>query len=157
MVEETYFDHVVVANGHYSTPNIPDFEWLDKFKGRVVHSHEFRDGAEYKGQNVIVIGSSLSAEDLASQLYKFGANKIILSHRKKTPIFESWPKGIEERPMIAEVDGKTVKFGNGDQGEYDAILLCTGYKNRYAFLDDSLTLEAKNDFWLNNLGNGVMS
>ena len=36
------FDHVVVASGHYSVPNVPDFPGIAKFRGRVFHAHDFR-------------------------------------------------------------------------------------------------------------------
>ena len=37
------FDHVVVASGHFSMPNVPYFEGFATFNGRVLHSHDFRD------------------------------------------------------------------------------------------------------------------
>ena len=69
MPEET-FDYVVVANGHFSTPNIPEFPGIGGFPGRVMHSHDFRDAREFAGKKVLLIGSSYSAEDLAMQCIK---------------------------------------------------------------------------------------
>ena len=42
------FDHVVVATGHFSTQNVPHFDGLDRFNGRVLHAHDFRDAVEFK-------------------------------------------------------------------------------------------------------------
>lgn len=42
------FDHVVVATGHFSTPNVPFFKGLETFKGRFLHSHDVRDVVEFK-------------------------------------------------------------------------------------------------------------
>ena len=39
------FDYVVVASGHYSTPNVPEFHGLTNFHGRVIHSHDYRYAA----------------------------------------------------------------------------------------------------------------
>ena len=50
-----YFSHVVVAIGHFSVPEIPSFEGMDEFPGRIVHSHEFRDAQEYVGQSVLIL------------------------------------------------------------------------------------------------------
>ena len=36
------FDQVIVASGHFSTPNMPSFPGIDSFPGRVFHSHDFR-------------------------------------------------------------------------------------------------------------------
>ena len=35
------FDNVVVASGHFSTPNIPEFPGFAKFSGRILHAHDF--------------------------------------------------------------------------------------------------------------------
>ena len=67
------FDRVVVATGHFSTPNVPYFDGLEKFPGRVMHSHDFRSADEFKGKHVLVIGGSYSAEDIGIQCYKYGA------------------------------------------------------------------------------------
>lgn len=42
------FDYVVVANGHFSTPNVPEFPGIQDFQGSVLHSHDFRSGTAYK-------------------------------------------------------------------------------------------------------------
>ncbi len=44
------FDYVVVASGHFSTPNVPYFEGVKTFNGRVLHAHDFRDAAGVQGQ-----------------------------------------------------------------------------------------------------------
>ncbi|HXD28611.1 MAG TPA: NAD(P)/FAD-dependent oxidoreductase, partial [Arthrobacter sp.] len=51
------FDKVIVATGHFSTPNMPSFEGFDRFPGRIMHSHDFRDAQEFAGQRLLVIGS----------------------------------------------------------------------------------------------------
>lgn len=48
---DTYqFDAVVVCNGHYSTPDWPKMKGYDDFKGRQIHSHDYRCSAPYKGE-----------------------------------------------------------------------------------------------------------
>lgn len=46
--ETEEFDYVIVATGHFSTPNMPYFEGLEEFPGRVMHAHDFRDALEFK-------------------------------------------------------------------------------------------------------------
>ena len=52
------FDHVVVASGHFSTPNVPYFEGFETFNGRVLHAHDFRDAMEFKDKDILIIGTS---------------------------------------------------------------------------------------------------
>jgi cation diffusion facilitator CzcD-associated flavoprotein CzcO len=51
------FDHVIVATGHFSTPNAPSYPGFDLFPGRILHAHDFRDAAEFKGKDVLLIGA----------------------------------------------------------------------------------------------------
>jgi trimethylamine monooxygenase len=67
------FDYVVVASGHFSTPNVPYFEGVKTFNGRVLHAHDFRDALEFKDKDVLIVGRSYSAEDIGSQCWKYGA------------------------------------------------------------------------------------
>lgn len=75
------FNHVIVASGHFSTPNVPEFPGFDSFNGRVLHAHDFRDAMEFAGKDILLIGTSYSAEDIGSQCWKYGAKSITVSHR----------------------------------------------------------------------------
>ena len=50
------FDYVVVSSGHFSVPFIPEYEGMNSFPGRIMHSHDFRDAEEFRGKDVIVLG-----------------------------------------------------------------------------------------------------
>ncbi len=84
------FDYVVVASGHFSTPNVPEYEGFSHFNGRMLHAHDFRDALEFKGKDILVVGSSYSAEDIGSQCYKYGAKSITSSYRTASMGFK-WP------------------------------------------------------------------
>ena len=50
-------------------PHDPHFKGEESFKGKYIHAHDFIDGKLYKGQRVLCIGGSYSAEDIALQVY----------------------------------------------------------------------------------------
>ncbi|CAF1031277.1 unnamed protein product [Adineta steineri] len=136
------FDRVIVANGHYQMPNMIDIDGLDQFSGRVIHSHEFRGADEFKNQNLLIIGSSFSADDIAVQCYKFGAKSITVSCRQK-PIGYKWPSEIKDAAMITRIDGQTAHFNDGASVDnIDAIIICTGYRHSYPFMSRRLCLQA---------------
>ena len=56
--------------GHFSTPNVPEWPGFNKFEGRILHAHDFRDATEFSGKDILVVGTSYSAEDIALQCYK---------------------------------------------------------------------------------------
>jgi trimethylamine monooxygenase len=149
------FDFVVVASGHFSTPNVPSFEGFDSFNGRVLHAHDFRDAREFSGKNVLLIGTSYSAEDIGSQCWKYGSATITVSYRTK-PMGFKWPANWEERPLLQRVEGHTAYFKDGSSKEVDAIILCTGYVHHFPFLGDDLRLKTNNRLWPLGLYKGVV-
>lgn len=148
------YDYVVVATGHFSTPNVPYFEGFEHFPGRILHAHDFRDACEFEGKNLLLVGSSYSAEDIATQCYKYGAKSITISYRSAALGFD-WPENFSERPLLTKVEGKTAHFVDGSTCEVDAIILCTGYQHHFPFLPDELRLETNNRMYPGSLYKGV--
>lgn len=148
------FDVVIVANGHFSVPNVPAFPGIDKFPGRVLHAHDFRSADEFAGKNVLLVGSSYSAEDIGVQCYKYGARSITFSYRTR-PMGFHWPDGFEERPLLQKLSGRTASFKDGSTKEVDAIVLCTGYQHSFPFLPDELRLKTANRLYPLGLYKGI--
>ncbi|XP_045208796.2 senecionine N-oxygenase-like isoform X1 [Mercenaria mercenaria] len=134
--EET-FSHVIVANGIFNTPNLPEYPGMNEFKGRILHSHDFRDARDFTGQRVLIIGAGYTGEDLVVQLLKFGAKSVILAYRTR-PKGDTciMPDGVEERPMVECFDYDKAHFKDGSSAEIDAVILTTGYRNYFQFLED---------------------
>lgn len=149
------FDHVVVATGHFSTPNIPQFEGFNTFNGRILHSHDFRDAMEFKDKDILIIGTSYSAEDIGSQCWKYGCKSVTVSYRRK-PMGFHWPENWKEVPLLQKVENKTCTFADGSTKEVDAIILCTGYLHHFPFLPDPLRLQTTNRLWPLALYKGVV-
>ncbi|MDN2656611.1 NAD(P)/FAD-dependent oxidoreductase [Cobetia sp. 14N.309.X.WAT.E.A4] len=145
-VVQEQFDHVIVASGHFSTPNVPEFPGFSEFNGRILHAHDFRDALEFKGKDLLLIGSSYSAEDIGSQCYKYGARSITTSYRT-APMGFAWPENWEEKPLLQKVDRDTAYFRDGTHKKIDAIILCTGYLHHFPFLDEPLRLKTANRMW----------
>lgn len=149
------FDYVVVASGHFSTPNVPDFEGLETFNGRVLHAHDFRDALEFKDKDILIIGTSYSAEDIGSQCWKYGCKSVTVSHRT-APMGYKWPDNWDEVPLLQKVEKNTATFKDGTQKEVDAIILCTGYLHHFPFMAENLKLKTNNRLYPVNLYNGVV-
>lgn len=148
------FDHVIVASGHFSSPNVPEYPGFETFNGRIVHAHDFRDAREFAGKDVLLVGASYSAEDIGSQCWKYGAKSITTSYRS-APMGFDWPGNWEEKPALVKVDGKTAFFKDGSTKDVDAIILCTGYRHYFPFLPDDLRLKTANRLATADLYKGV--
>ena len=148
------FDHVIVATGHFSTPNVPYYPGFESFGGRILHAHDFRDALEFKDKDILILGTSYSAEDIGSQCWKYGAKSITVAHRT-APMGYDWPDNWQEVPRLARVEGKTAHFIDGTSKEVEAIILCTGYKHHFPFLPDDLRLKTANRLAAADLYKGV--
>ena len=149
------FNYVVVAVGHFSVPNLPDFPGIDQFHGRVVHSHDIRGASHFEGKRVLLVGASYSAEDIALQCLKYGAKNVICTWRTNPMAFK-WPSHISERPLLTKIDGNTVQFRDGSSAEVDDIILCTGYQFSYPFMEERLCLKTTNVLYPEGLYKAIM-
>ncbi|WP_431709438.1 NAD(P)-binding domain-containing protein [Glutamicibacter uratoxydans] len=154
--ESSEFDHVIVGSGHFSFPNVPEFDGIETYPGILMHAHDFRGAEGLADKNVLLIGSSYSAEDIGVQCFKMGANSVTISYRS-APMGFDWPDGIEEVPLIKRFDGSTVHFHNGETRKIDAVILCTGYLHHYPFLPSDLALSSPNNLYPDTLYRGVVS
>ncbi|KAL0442166.1 UNVERIFIED_CONTAM: Flavin-containing monooxygenase FMO GS-OX-like 9 [Sesamum radiatum] len=138
-VEEVY-DAVVVATGHYSQPRLPRIKGMDAWKRRQMHSHIYRVPDPFKNEVVVVVGNSLSGQDISMELVNV-AKQIHLSAKSLT-ISEGLSKVISKyhnlylHPQIESLheDGR-VLFVDGSWTIADTIIYCTGYSYSFPFLD----------------------
>src|SRR5690348_7539648 len=66
-------DAVVMATGIVAGPRVPELPGRERFRGRVLHSIEYRRPAGYAGKRVLVVGVGNSGGEIASELAAAGA------------------------------------------------------------------------------------
>lgn len=74
---------VMICTGHHSYPHIPPFPGLDKFKGKVIHTHSYKDHKPFDDQRVVIVGIGNSGGDIAVELGR-ASSKVYLSTRRGT-------------------------------------------------------------------------
>ena len=149
-------DYVICATGHFSTPNVPEYPGFDRFPGRILHAHDFRDALEFKEQDILILGKSYSAEDIGSQCWKYGCKSITVSHRT-APIGYNWPDNWQEVPKLERVDTDGIAhFIDGTSKRVDSIILCTGYVHHFPFMASELRLKTANRLAASDLYKGVI-
>jgi len=134
---------------------VPQFDGIHSFPGEVLHAHDFRGAERFAGKDLLLIGSSYSAEDIGMQSHKMGAQSVTFSYRSG-PMGFDWPDSAVERPLVTRFEGRTAHFSDGTTGEFDAVVLCTGYQHKYPFLPAELSLKSKNVLYPGNLYKGVI-
>jgi dimethylaniline monooxygenase (N-oxide forming) len=76
------FSHVIVAPGRFNKPRIPRVKGLERFKGAISHTFDYRDNEKFKDKRVLVIGNSISRLEVASELATDPTITVISSSRK---------------------------------------------------------------------------
>lgn len=77
--------HLVFATGVSSIPIIPKLPGLDAFRGTVMHSGAYTDGAGWEGRRALVLGTGNSGHDVTQDLHANGA-EVTLIQRSPTYI-----------------------------------------------------------------------
>lgn len=82
--------HIIMATSVSGTPKRPPIPTLEKFKGQILHTSEFSNGAAWRGKNVLILGTGTSAHDVAQDLHGHGA-KVSLVQRSPTLVVNVEP------------------------------------------------------------------
>jgi cation diffusion facilitator CzcD-associated flavoprotein CzcO len=141
------YDAVVVANGHYTIPYVPDIPGLEAWNnanpGVIMHSKAYRNPSAFTGKKVIVIGNSASGTDIVAQIAPYSQRPLLLSSRTYNELF---PRGLgsdsqEDVPEIVEFlssehGDRAVRFQDERvEDRIDAVVFATGYFYNLQFLD----------------------
>lgn len=77
-------DHLVIANGVFSSPYVPEYPGSDMFGaagGQICHASEFHDSGAAAGKHVVVVGYGKSACDIAEAVSEGAASTTVVARR----------------------------------------------------------------------------
>ncbi|KAI0102538.1 putative flavin dependent monooxygenase [Nemania sp. FL0031] len=136
------YDAVVVANGHFEKPKVPDIKglaaWTKQHPGSLFHSMAYRNEHNFKDKKIVIVGTGASGSEIATHVERLCQHPLVISQRRWTPKVESDSRRLV-LPAIEELipETRTVRFVNGHlEHGVDYIILCTGYLCDYPFLPD---------------------
>jgi indole-3-pyruvate monooxygenase len=69
--------HLVVASGLNREPVVPSWPGQELFRGRILHSAGYRNGAELGGRRVLVVGFGNSGAEIALDLHEHGVETTV--------------------------------------------------------------------------------
>uniref|UniRef100_A0A1I7VSS2 Flavin-containing monooxygenase n=1 Tax=Loa loa TaxID=7209 RepID=A0A1I7VSS2_LOALO len=90
--DKKLFDYVMMCTGHHSFPQYPQIPGSEKFKGRILHSHKYRDYQGFEEKDIFIVGIGNSALDIAAELSGV-AKSVTVSTRRGSWIFNRVSQG----------------------------------------------------------------
>ncbi|CAH1779543.1 unnamed protein product [Owenia fusiformis] len=128
-----YVDAVVVCTGHYHRQYIPKINGLSSFKGQVIHAGDYFRPEEFRGKNVLIIGGSNSASEIACDISR-ESNQAYLSARHGLWPLTRLTGGVPSQLMPIWSRYATMRY---DLRKFDKIF-GPGIRQRFNFKEYSM-------------------
>jgi len=80
-------EFLVVASGENSEGVTPEVDGLESFDEKAMHSRYYRNGREFRGSNVLVVGCGNSGMEMDYDLWSHGANTSIVARSPVCKLF----------------------------------------------------------------------
>ncbi len=84
------YQYIIVANGHHWKPRMPDPAFKGTFTGETIHSHYYKESAQVRDKDVLIVGIGNSAVDIAAEAARLHTGKVVISTRSGAHITPSW-------------------------------------------------------------------
>ncbi len=88
--EAKKYQYVIIANGHHWKPRFPNPPFKGNFIGETIHSHEYKESAQVKDKDVLIVGIGNSAVDIAAEAARLHTGKVVISTRSGAHITPNW-------------------------------------------------------------------
>ncbi|MBI4899811.1 MAG: NAD(P)/FAD-dependent oxidoreductase [Actinobacteria bacterium] len=101
---------LINATGTWERPYWPYYPGRERFRGRQLHTHDFRSADELHGLHVVVVGAGTSAVQFLLQLHAAGAVTTWVTRRPpeftRRPFDEEWGRDVEAAVNAATAAGR---------------------------------------------------
>lgn len=96
---------LINATGTWDRPFIPFFPGRNSFRGRQLHTHDYRGPADFAGRRVLVIGAGISAVQLLIEIGRESPGAQTFWCSRREPAFDPGPFSPERgREAVARVE-----------------------------------------------------
>jgi len=112
VVEADRFDvsarGIINATGTWETPYIPEYPGADLFRGRQLHTKDYRTAEEFAGQHVVVVGGGISAIQLLDEISRVTTTTWVT---RRPPEFRTGPFDEEAGRAAVRLVEERVRAG----------------------------------------------
>ena len=95
---------IINATGTWESPYIPEYPGRDLFRGRQLHTQDFRTAAEFAGKHVVIVGGGISAIQLLDEISRITTTTWVT---RREPVFREGTFDAEAgRAAVAIVEDR---------------------------------------------------
>jgi cation diffusion facilitator CzcD-associated flavoprotein CzcO len=95
---------IINATGTWESPYIPAYPGADRFKGRQLHTKDYRTADEFAGKHVVIVGGGISAIQLLDEISRVTSTTWVT---RREPTFREGPFTPEiGRAVVAMVEDR---------------------------------------------------
>lgn len=93
---------IVNATGTWTRPFVPRYPGQESFRGRQLHTVDYRSADEFRGQHVVVVGGGASATQLLAEISRVTSTTWVT---RRPPVFREGPFDEDVgRQVVAQVE-----------------------------------------------------
>jgi len=138
--EHLAYDHLVVANGHYHIPRIPDVPGLADWvkHGKAFHSAWYRR-PDFLVDKVLVVGGGPSGQDIAAEMCTVASVVVHAFSNARTGTEDINAGNLIRRGRAIEfrANGQVIFDDGTVEDNIDRCILATGFQMDFPFLEKS--------------------
>ncbi|KAG8762117.1 hypothetical protein FRC11_011090 [Ceratobasidium sp. 423] len=131
----SHFDHLLVTNGHYRHPFIPDIDgfddWASSDSRSYIHSIWYRTPDPYRDRDVLVVGGGRSGVDCSDEISTVARKAV---HSVRSLGDQEFGHIIQRGAISHFTSDGFVHFKNGKCEYVDRVIFATGYQYDCSFL-----------------------
>ena len=129
-------DAVVVCNGHYTQPDLPQIDGIELLPSPPLHAKDYVDPVRFADRRVMVWGSNASGIDLVREVSDSAKQVFWCGHGIDRGQYVDDLKNVElcSDPQVIQT-GKIILTDKTELVEVDDVIFCTGYRYDFPFLD----------------------
>lgn len=95
---------IINATGTWETPYIPAYPGADRFRGRTLHTKDYRRAEDFAGEHVVIVGAGISAIQLLDEISRVTTTTWVT---RRPPEFREGPFDEEAgRAAVAMVEDR---------------------------------------------------